>query len=262
MNPTITNIRIFDKELTPFVKALSGRSVSFIDSLFLNRHENNITFEFSSLDYISSTGSRYAYRLINADIDWNTIDGSENRVTYSNLMPGEYIFEIKASSRQGTWSDKTKSVYLFIKPPFWQESWFRFIILTIVIIAIFLFFQIREYNYKLEKTRLAVLVDERTNELLEQKIQVEAWSPLMQGKIISEPVVQKISEKYHKTPAQIALRWNLQHGVVTIPKSARPDRITENAQIFDFEITAGDMKTLDSLDEGRRIGPDPDNFNF
>jgi len=103
-------------------------------------------------------------------------------------------------------------------------------------------------------------------ELLEfcqsHQIQVEAWSPLMQGRIVTEPVVQKLAEKYEKTPAQIALRWDLQHRVVTIPKSSNPNRITENAQIFDFQLSQADMDVLDALDEGKRIGPDPDNFNF
>jgi diketogulonate reductase-like aldo/keto reductase len=94
------------------------------------------------------------------------------------------------------------------------------------------------------------------------KIQVEAWSPLMQGQIVNVPVVQKLAEKYNKTPAQIALRWNLQHEVVTIPKSVRPSRINENAQIFDFEPSQEDVNLLDALDEGKRVGPDPDNFNF
>jgi diketogulonate reductase-like aldo/keto reductase len=94
------------------------------------------------------------------------------------------------------------------------------------------------------------------------QIQVEAWSPLMQGQIVAEQAVQKLAEKYDKTPAQITLRWNFQHEVVTIPKSARPNRIAENAQIFDFTLSEADMKVLDALDEGRRIGPDPDNFDF
>jgi diketogulonate reductase-like aldo/keto reductase len=94
------------------------------------------------------------------------------------------------------------------------------------------------------------------------KIQVEAWSPLMEGKIVTEPTVKKLAEKYRKTPAQITLRWDLQHEVVTIPKSARPARIAENAQIFDFELSQGDMNLLDALDEGKRVGPDPDNFDF
>ena len=94
------------------------------------------------------------------------------------------------------------------------------------------------------------------------QIQVEAWSPLMQGQVVTEQAVQKLAEKYHKTPAQIALRWNLQHEVVTIPKSVHANRIAENAQIFDFELSEADMKVLDALDEGKRVGPDPYNFNF
>ena len=82
-------------------------------------------------------------------------------------------------------------------------------------------------------------------------IVVEAWSPLMQGQIVSVPVVQKLAEKYAKTPAQIALRWNLQHNVITIPNQQKPHRIAENADIFDFELSEADMKMLDALDEGK-----------
>ena len=75
-------------------------------------------------------------------------------------------------------------------------------------------------------------------------------------------MVQELAEKYHKTIAQIVLRWDLQHEVVTIPKSVNPNRIAENAQIFDFELSQEDMNVLDALDEGKRVGPDPDSFNF
>jgi diketogulonate reductase-like aldo/keto reductase len=84
----------------------------------------------------------------------------------------------------------------------------------------------------------------------------------VKGEIVNEPGAQKLAKKYNKTPAQIALRWDLQHEVVTIPKSIRPNRIAENADIFDFELSEVDMKALDALDEGRRTGPDPYNFNF
>ncbi|MBN1887296.1 MAG: aldo/keto reductase [Thermoflexales bacterium] len=94
------------------------------------------------------------------------------------------------------------------------------------------------------------------------KIQLEAWSPLMQGRIMTEPAVQKMAEKYRKTPAQIVLRWDLQHEVVTIPKSTHPKRIAENAQVFDFELSQADVDALDALDQGKRVGADPDNFNF
>ncbi|RKN87017.1 aldo/keto reductase [Paenibacillus ginsengarvi] len=97
----------------------------------------------------------------------------------------------------------------------------------------------------------------------EQGIQMEAWSPLMQGKeLLSHELITELAGKYGKTAAQIILRWDLQHGVVTIPKSVTPSRIQENAQIFDFELSAEDMQRIDGLNEDRRVGPDPDNFNF
>jgi len=96
----------------------------------------------------------------------------------------------------------------------------------------------------------------------EKGIQLEAWSPLMQGQLLDNPVLQEIANKHSKSIAQIILRWDLQHGVVTIPKSTKEHRIVENAAIFDFELTAEDMDRIDSLNENLRVGPDPDNFDF
>ena len=94
------------------------------------------------------------------------------------------------------------------------------------------------------------------------KIQYEAWSPLMQGKIFTLRELQIIASKYRKNAAQLVLRWSLQKGVITIPKSVHRERIFSNTQIFDFEITTEDMLAIDSLDNNERTGADPDNFNF
>lgn len=91
-------------------------------------------------------------------------------------------------------------------------------------------------------------------------IQYEGWSPFMQGKIFGLSEMKELSKKYNKSIAQITLRWNLQKGVVTIPKSTKKERIIANAAIFDFELSADDMVFLDSLDRGERIGPDPNDF--
>lgn len=93
-------------------------------------------------------------------------------------------------------------------------------------------------------------------------IQLEAWSPLKQGELLTEPTIVKIAEKHKKSPAQIILRWDLQNEVVTIPKSIKENRIIENASIFDFELTTEEMKEISSLNKNERIGPDPDNFDF
>jgi diketogulonate reductase-like aldo/keto reductase len=96
----------------------------------------------------------------------------------------------------------------------------------------------------------------------DHQIQFEAWSPLAQGKIFDDPTIVELSRKYGKSPAQLLIRWDLQHQVVTIPKSSTPHRIVENAEVFDFEISADDMTRLDSLNRNERTGPDPDNFSF
>ncbi|MBB6636606.1 aldo/keto reductase [Cohnella thailandensis] len=92
-------------------------------------------------------------------------------------------------------------------------------------------------------------------------IQLEAWSPLMQGNL-DVPEIAELAAKHGKTAAQIVLRWDLQHGVVTIPKSTNERRIRENADVFDFELSAEDMALLDGLNRNRRFGSDPDNFHF
>ncbi|MFC5701439.1 aldo/keto reductase [Cohnella faecalis] len=93
-------------------------------------------------------------------------------------------------------------------------------------------------------------------------IQLEAWSPLAQGKILDNPVLQEIAAKHGKSVAQVVLRWDLQNGVVTIPKSINEKRIVENADVFGFELSDEDMASIDSLNRNERVGPDPDNFNF
>ena len=75
-------------------------------------------------------------------------------------------------------------------------------------------------------------------------------------------ICNDLAKKYKKSVAQIILRWNLQKGVIAIPKSVHIDRITSNANIFDFELSEEDINYLNSLENGQRSGPDPDNFNF
>ncbi|WP_026174156.1 aldo/keto reductase [Effusibacillus pohliae] len=94
-----------------------------------------------------------------------------------------------------------------------------------------------------------------------QQIQLEAWSPLMQGNL-DHPTLAELSRKYEKTPAQIVLRWDLQQQVVTIPKSVTHSRILENANVFDFELSTEDMGKIAAMNRNKRFGPDPDNFDF
>ncbi|PKV88849.1 aldo/keto reductase [Streptomyces sp. TLI_146] len=97
----------------------------------------------------------------------------------------------------------------------------------------------------------------------EHGIATEAWSPLGQGKgLLEVPTIVAIAQKYAKTPAQIVLRWHLQLGTIAIPKSVTPSRIAENFDVFGFELDTEDIAAIAALDEAKRLGPDPDDFDF
>jgi len=95
-------------------------------------------------------------------------------------------------------------------------------------------------------------------------IAVEAWSPLGQGTVLKDEVIERIAAGHGKTTAQVILRWHVQHGHIIFPKSARPERMTENIRIFDFALADEDMAAIDALDRGEdgRIGPNPDKFDW
>ncbi|KPB03150.1 aldo/keto reductase [Bacillus sp. CHD6a] len=112
-----------------------------------------------------------------------------------------------------------------------------------------------EYHPKLSQVELL-------NFCKENGIQMEAWSPLMQGQLLDNDVLKDIAAAHNKSVAQVILRWDLQNGVVTIPKSVKEHRIKENADIFDFELSEDEMQRIHALNEDKRVGPDPDNFDF
>ncbi|HWJ42286.1 MAG TPA: aldo/keto reductase [Solirubrobacterales bacterium] len=95
----------------------------------------------------------------------------------------------------------------------------------------------------------------------EHDVATEAWSPLAQGDLLEDGTVETIAAHHDRTPAQTILRWHLQVGNVVIPKSATPERIRENFEVFDFELSEDDMAALARLDTGERIGPDPGTFD-
>jgi methylglyoxal/glyoxal reductase len=121
-------------------------------------------------------------------------------------------------------------------------------------------YSIRELNELLEKSDIVPAVNQvefhpflYQEELLRScknnNIQLEAYSPLTRGKRLNHPKILELAKKYNKTPAQVLIRWSLQHNVIVIPKSIHEARIKENSQVFDFQLEPKDMKLLDSLNE-------------
>ncbi|TAL51911.1 MAG: aldo/keto reductase [Nanoarchaeota archaeon] len=129
-------------------------------------------------------------------------------------------------------------------------------------------FTIRHLKELIEKTKSVPSVNQVEfnpylcqKELLEfcrkNKIQLEAYCPLVRGRKMNDPRLIEIAEKYNKTQSQILIRWGVQHEVVAIPKATSEEHIKENADVFDFEISPGDMKILNSFNEDFRVCWDP-----
>jgi len=112
--------------------------------------------------------------------------------------------------------------------------------------------QIEYHPYLTEKELLAYCAG--------HGIVCQAWSPLQRGKIFADETIAAVAKKYDRTMAQVVLRWNLQNGVMTIPRSVKKERIIENAGIFDFELSDGDMAAIDALNRDFRISSHPDDY--
>ena len=94
-----------------------------------------------------------------------------------------------------------------------------------------------------------------------QNIIMESWSPLMNSQILHDEVINEVANEVGKTPAQVVIRWNIQHDVVVIPKSVTPHRIEENLDVWNFELSDNQMERIDQLNQDKRIGPNPLEFN-
>ena len=96
----------------------------------------------------------------------------------------------------------------------------------------------------------------------ERGIVIEAWGPLKQGLIMDDPELSAIAASHGVTVPQVVLRWMLQRDIVAIPKSVTPSRIAENADLYGFELSAGEMDTINDMDRDDRVGPHPDHIDF
>jgi len=94
-------------------------------------------------------------------------------------------------------------------------------------------------------------------------IAVEAWSPIAQGKVLDDEIIEGIADMHGKTPAQVVLRWHIQRGDIVFPKSVSPERMKSNFEIFDFSLNDDNMRAISGLDRGEsgRTGPNPDEFD-
>ena len=96
----------------------------------------------------------------------------------------------------------------------------------------------------------------------QHQIATEAWSPIAQGKVLDDAVIERIARRVERSTAQVVLRWHIQRGDIVFPKSVTRERVQANFELFDFELSDADMSDISALNRDERTGPDPDVFNY
>lgn len=157
----LTNVRIFDKPIK-FDKALTET-----EEIELSYADNFLTIEFAALDYLNPSKNQYSYFLKGINREW-VYNGNQNYVSFTNLLPGDYTFSVKASNSDGLWNDEILTVGLIIAPPFWRTWWFLLILGGMITATLFAIHR-RNVNNEIKKTLELEKLREQENEKIRRK---------------------------------------------------------------------------------------------
>ena len=151
----VTNFQVSNEKVTPGNNpSILSHDISYTKEIILSHTQSTFSFEFAALNFSVPENNQYAYRLRSLNDDWNYV-GNEHKATYTNLPPGNYIFELKASNNDGVWNEMPTAISIIITPPFWNTWWFKSLIAAALFLAAcaFLFFKRRLELQKLEETK-------------------------------------------------------------------------------------------------------------
>jgi ligand-binding sensor domain-containing protein len=163
----ITDFKVFNKPVPIGDNAILKRNIILTEEITLGYLQNIFSFEFTALNYRQSEKNRYKYILEGFQDEW--IDaGSERKVSYTNLSPGEYTFRVIASNNDGLWNEKGASIKITVVPPFWRTWWFITISVVSVISGVFWYIRYQKRKAKRQQEELKRIIDERTSEVQKQ----------------------------------------------------------------------------------------------
>ncbi len=169
----ITEFRIMNEKVVAGTRGSPlKRHISETDTITLSYRDKAISFEFVALNYTDPEKNEYAYKMEGFESDWNFV-GNRRFANYTNLPHGEYTFRVIGSNNDGIWNEEGTSIKIFIKPAFWNTSWFYFIVIGFSLTCVYLAIQLRTRNLQRTKVRLEDQVRSRTVQLLRQKSEVE-----------------------------------------------------------------------------------------
>lgn len=159
-------------------KTILEKSITYTNEIELS-YKHNFSIEFAILNFIAPSKNKYKYRLIGFDEGWNETDANKRFATYTNLSGKDYIFEVCATNNDGVWSNEVTRLKITIVPPFWRTSWFYSILIIVIGLAIYIYIKVRERQLIEEKKKLERMVEERTQEINQQKEELQLQSELL-----------------------------------------------------------------------------------
>ena len=169
----LTQVLLFNKAVSPNDgSGIMNCTAEYLKELTFNHNQSVITLRYLAVNFTNSSKNQYAYRLSGFEKDWNYV-GTKREASYTNLDPGTYIFEVKASNNDGLWNDKPLQIKITIVPPFWMTWWFRLLVLLFILSASAGYYLNRINRLKERQRFLEEKVEERTQDLRKANIALE-----------------------------------------------------------------------------------------
>ncbi|RKD87958.1 hybrid sensor histidine kinase/response regulator transcription factor [Mangrovibacterium diazotrophicum] len=196
--PVFTSFSIFNEPVQIGAKfhssVILSKSISETDKLELSYKDAVISIEFSALDYFLPEKVRYEYKMEGIDQDWVEVPATRRFANYTNLSGGNYIFRVRASNSDGVWSDETAELKIVVTPPFYNTTWFRFLVVMLVILSVMAYIRYRTRFLQEQKRKLERQVLERTEQIELQKEKLEQQAFRLQRTNLQLEERQKLIE--------------------------------------------------------------------
>jgi signal transduction histidine kinase/ligand-binding sensor domain-containing protein/DNA-binding response OmpR family regulator len=190
----ITDIKFFGKSIDFKSSDILTTPIQYTQKITLKHTQNFFSLQLAALNYSNTEKNQFAYILEGFDRGWNYI-GNKNEAIYTGVVPGNYVFRVKASNNDGVWNEKEASIRIIILPPFYKTYWFKILLGLIILFSIFLIISIRNHNLKLQKKKLYQLVKQKTIELSDlNQILVKQNKELERKKHLLEDMAAKMHE--------------------------------------------------------------------
>ncbi|MEX2464231.1 MAG: two-component regulator propeller domain-containing protein [Balneolaceae bacterium] len=160
----LTQLLLFNEPVDIGEDSPLTKHISVADKIILPYNSRVLSIDYVALNYNSIKGNQFAYRLLGFEENWNEV-GNQRRATYTNLSPGEYVFQVRSTNNGGVWSDEYRSLTIQITPPFWMTYWFIGLILLIITVAVMSVYRYRMTKNRIERIALERVIMDRTKEL-------------------------------------------------------------------------------------------------